>query len=117
MTVWDWRDGKQTTVTSKDKHYRKLSEKQTDPQTSHDAAHRSAKFRVTQSLRILNMISMDPYNWTSADIGAACGLTTEQVARRLPELAAQGLIERVKENGDDSEYLIYNGFTVWRYLA
>lgn len=30
MSVFDWRDGKQTTVTSKDKHYKKLSEKQTE---------------------------------------------------------------------------------------
>ena len=30
MTVWDWREGKQTTVTQRDQTYRKLAKKQTE---------------------------------------------------------------------------------------
>jgi DNA-binding MarR family transcriptional regulator len=87
--------------------------RKTDPQSSHDAAQESAKFRKTQAQRIIMYVMGTGAisTWSASDIADATGLTIVQVCRRLPELAAQGLIERVQENGAD---VIIDGFTVWR---
>lgn len=63
-----------------------------DPPTSVAAARRSATFAGDHARRILVALEHGPAGKT--EIGRRCGLTEQQVARRMHELRRAGLVER-----------------------
>lgn len=82
----------------------------TDPLTSHAAAARSAKFAESHASRILLALQYGAFN--AEEIGAAAGLTVEQVCRRATELQRAGRIAVVST--EDGTELHRDGYRVWR---
>lgn len=76
-----------------------------DPSTSHAAAKRAAGSAATHRDRI--MAALDAGKGSIYDIGARCGLSHVEVARRLPELKAMNLAEPTGEIATD-------GCRLWR---
>lgn len=66
--------------------------RRTDPRTSRAAAARAASFAGDHRQRILAALEEGPAGKT--EIGRRCGLTEQQVARRMHELRRAGLVER-----------------------
>ena len=66
--------------------------RRTDPATSKAAAARAAAFTGDHARRILAALEVGPAGKT--EIGRRCGLTEQQVARRMHELRRAGLVER-----------------------
>jgi hypothetical protein len=61
-----------------------------DPSTSHAAAKRAAGVSVDHRNRIMAVLDRPQ---TIYELGARCGLSHVQVARRMPELQEQGRAE------------------------
>ena len=71
--------------------------RRSDPETSKTAAamsHGLASEHITKILRVVR--SARGRDWTAAEIGAECGLSSEQVTRRLAPLVIAGEIAEVK---------------------
>jgi hypothetical protein len=66
--------------------------RRTDPPTSHAAAARVPAFRSGHHAAILEALAAGPAGKT--EIGSRCGLTEQQVARRMHTLLAAGVVER-----------------------
>lgn len=66
--------------------------RRTDPATSRAAAAGAASFAGDHRQRILAALADGPAGKT--EIGRRCGLTEQQVARRMHELRRAGLVER-----------------------
>lgn len=66
--------------------------RRTDPPTSKAAAARVQVFRGEHALLIMQALEQGPAGKT--EIGRRCGLTEQQVARRMHELRRAGLVER-----------------------
>ena len=66
--------------------------RRTDPATSRAAAARAQAFTGDHARRILAAPAVGPAGKT--EIGRRCGLTEQQVARRMHELRRAGLVER-----------------------
>lgn len=82
--------------------------RRTDPSTSKAAAAQAPAFTGDHARRILAALEAGPAGKT--EIGRRCGLTEQQVARRMHELRRAGLVEqtgRVVRSGsgcDECEY-------------
>jgi predicted ArsR family transcriptional regulator len=82
--------------------------RRTDPATSQAASVSSRSFSGDHTTRILAALAAGPAGKT--EIGRRCGLTEQQVARRMHELRRAGLVERTgrvgrSESGcDEHEY-------------
>lgn len=63
-----------------------------DPETSRSAGLRAAAFKGEHARRILAALEAGPAG--KSEIGRRCGLTEQQVARRMHELRRAGLVER-----------------------
>lgn len=83
-----------------------------DPLTSVMAAERSAKFAGGHYAKIISQLKAGR-GLTAGDISNSCGLSVEQVCRRLPEMKNAGLVSVVQHEGKD---LIINGYRVWKAL-
>lgn len=66
--------------------------RRTDPETSRAAAGGAAAFSGDHRERILAALAAGPAGKT--EIGRRCGLTEQQVARRMHELRRAGLVDR-----------------------
>lgn len=66
--------------------------RRTDPPTSKAAGRKAAQFKGDHARRILAALEAGPAGKT--EIGRRCGLTEQQVARRMHELRLAGLVER-----------------------
>lgn len=66
--------------------------RRTDPATSQAAGRASRSFAGDHARRILSALASGPAGKT--EIGRRCGLTEQQVARRMHELRRAGLVER-----------------------
>lgn len=66
--------------------------RRTDPRTSRAAAASAASFAGDHRQRIMAALAAGPAGKT--EIGRRCGLTEQQVARRMHELRRAGLVER-----------------------
>lgn len=66
--------------------------RRSDPATSVAAARRARTFAGDHARRILEALASGPAGKT--EIGRRCGLTEQQVARRMHELRRAGLVER-----------------------
>lgn len=66
--------------------------RRTDPKTSRQAAELAVEFRGDHRDRIVAALEAGPAGKT--EIGRRCGLTEQQVARRMHELRRDGLVER-----------------------
>lgn len=66
--------------------------RRSDPATSVAAARRSRTFAGDHARRIIAALQAGPAGKT--EIGRRCGLTEQQVARRMHELRRAGLVER-----------------------
>lgn len=66
-----------------------------DPATSHAAAHELTKSgkRATQKATVLRALEIRPWS-TSAELARVAKLDRHMVARRLPDLEADGLVVR-----------------------
>lgn len=65
-----------------------------DPRTSHEAAERVEEFAGRQQRVILHVLKRLPNGATSDELAAgSLGLTKVQIARRMGELRARGLVE------------------------
>jgi hypothetical protein len=63
-----------------------------DPPTSKAAGRQAESFRGDHARRILEALALGPAGKT--EIGRRCGLTEQQVARRMHELLRTGAAER-----------------------
>lgn len=68
----------------------------TDPPTSKAAAAQAVDLAADHRRRILAALEAGPASKT--EIGRRCGLTEQQVARRMHELRRSGLVERTGRN-------------------
>lgn len=86
--------------------------RRTDPSTSHAAAAKAEKFRVSHAQRILSCLESlgGGDGMTAEQIARSTGLTVVQVDRRLPELAQAGKARVVQIDGKD---WVLGGFRVW----
>lgn len=66
--------------------------RRTDPPTSRAAAAKAVAFKGDHARRIVEALAAGPAGKT--EIGRRCGLTEQQVARRMHELRRAGLVER-----------------------
>lgn len=66
--------------------------RRTDPETSRSASRQAVAFKGDHARRILAALEAGPAGKTA--IGRRCGLTEQQVARRMHELRRAGLVER-----------------------
>lgn len=66
--------------------------RRTDPPASKAAGRQAAQFKGDHARRILEALEAGPAGKT--EIGRRCGLTEQQVARRMHELRRAGLVER-----------------------
>ena len=66
--------------------------RKTDPPTSKAAAAGAREFAGDHARRILDALEAGPAGKT--EIGQRCGLTEQQVARRMHELTRTGAVER-----------------------
>jgi len=66
--------------------------RKTDPPTSKAAAAGAREFAGDHAKRILDALEAGPAGKT--EIGQRCGLTEQQVARRMHELMRTGAVER-----------------------
>ncbi len=66
--------------------------RKTDPPTSKAAAAGAREFAGDHARRILDALDAGPAGKT--EIGQRCGLTEQQVARRMHELTRTGAVER-----------------------
>jgi hypothetical protein len=66
-----------------------------DPPTSKAAGRNSRRFASGHCRRILDALAIGP--GTKDEIAARCGLTEQQVARRMHELVGGGLVLEVGE--------------------
>lgn len=66
--------------------------RRTDPPTSKIAGERAGGLVADHHRRILEALTLGPAGKT--EIGLRCGLTEQQVARRMHELRRAGLVER-----------------------
>lgn len=66
--------------------------RRTDPPTSQSAGRQAVVFKGRHALAILHALEAGPAGKT--EIGRRCGLTEQQVARRMHELRRAGLVER-----------------------
>lgn len=82
--------------------------RQSDPVTSHRAAHQAGAFAGTHRTRIRGALQQGPA--TAYEIGLRCGLTVVQVDRRLIEMARAGHAEVVQLNGLT---VVRDHFRVW----
>lgn len=88
----------------------KVLARPSDPPTSHVAAKRARSFASEHYRKILRALTAGPAG--KSEIGRRCGLTEQQVNRRMAELRRGGLIERTgrhveSESGcEECEYRI-----------
>lgn len=66
--------------------------RRSDPPTSKAAGRNSRRFAGGHCRKILDALAIGP--GTKDEIAARCGLTEQQVARRMHELRRKGLVER-----------------------
>lgn len=64
-----------------------------DPDTSHGAAERAAEFAGKHKARILEALRRSPNGATKDEISRVTGIDPVAVARRMRELANEGLVE------------------------
>lgn len=83
-----------------------------DPSTSHVAASKAERFAKSHAGRILQTLKLHG-PCTARDINQLTGLTVEQVARRLPDLAESKLAAVWRSGGVD---VVRDGFRVWMAL-
>lgn len=78
--------------------------RRSDPETSRQAAARARAFAGKHHRMILAALEAGPAGKT--EIGRRCGLTEQQVARRMHELRRAGLVERTGREvaAGESEY-------------
>lgn len=62
-----------------------------DPPTSKEAGRRARRFAAGHEAKILEALELGPA--TKDGIAARCGLTEQQVARRMRPLVVAGLVE------------------------
>lgn len=82
-----------------------------DPETSKTAGRKASKFVSGHYRHILN--ALEGFNLTAKEIGEETGLTSVQIARRIPELRSAGFVDGVLEDG---EILKREGCQVWRLV-
>lgn len=70
--------------------------RRSDPDTSHAAAERAARFAKSHDERILAVLEETP-GLTAEEIGRRCGLAGMQVSRRMAHLHRQSRVERTGE--------------------
>lgn len=80
-----------------------------DPVTSVAAAERSARFAASHAGRVYRALQ-ELGTATAGELEAHTGLTVVQIARRLPELQRDGMVEVLQLNGED---IVREGFRVW----
>jgi hypothetical protein len=75
--------------------------RRSDPRSSHDAAAQVERNGVAgfQATQVLAAVSLWP-NSTSHELADVAHMDRYAIARRLPELAAQGLVRRVDPHAD-----------------
>jgi predicted ArsR family transcriptional regulator len=74
-----------------------LAARNTDPDTSHSAAHKAGKFAGLHHQTILTALRLCAEGATIHRLAALTGLDHVAVARRCPELERGGLIVRTNE--------------------
>lgn len=86
--------------------------RRTDPTTSHAAAKRAENFVGTHVEQIQEALVFA--QGTAREISAVCGLTVEQIDRRLPEMQRAFLVRVVTNDGLGD--LTRDGFRVWELV-